>query len=116
MRTLYRTSAVVGAVLIAGTMGTAPASADHEVDLFTRLHHSNSFPNAAGSAEYERDSTGRELEVTVTNVKRLADRYVYVYVHGNKVGRIHVATSGWAHREWDTNHGDTFPAPQRAIG
>ncbi len=109
MRALYRASAVVGSLLIAGTMGVAPASASHELDLFTRLHHSSSFPNANGVAEYERGSTGRELEVTVNNINRLADRYVFVYVAGTKVGRIHVANSGWAHREWDTNHGDAIP-------
>jgi hypothetical protein len=102
---------VVG-VAVVSTMvlsSLAPAAQAVEVGLHARLRGSSAFPKGSGFSEYERDSRGREVEVTVRNIRLLAGKRVTVYVAGRKVGTILVRSTGVAHREWDTEHGDRIP-------
>jgi hypothetical protein len=98
---------------VASAMGLtliAPAAqAATEVQLFARLHGSASFSRATGSSEYERTTRQRDVEVTVNNIARLAGKRVTVYVNLKKVGTILVSSTGRAHREWSTEHGQSVP-------
>jgi hypothetical protein len=55
-------------------------------------------------------STKREVEVTVSGIRRLAGRRVTVYVNGRKVGTMRVSSTGRAHRDWSTSHGQSVPS------
>ncbi|HZC52083.1 MAG TPA: hypothetical protein VE441_06260 [Mycobacterium sp.] len=72
------------------------------------LNHSKAFTNATGHSDYERGN-GREVEVTVRHIARLAGKRVTVYVNYKKVGTMPVNSSGVAHREWDTERGQIRP-------
>jgi hypothetical protein len=87
-----------------------PAQAAVETDFFTFLRASDHFPGARGNSEYERQGTGREVEVTVTRIASLAGRRVSVRVNGHKVGTMRVSSRGRAHREWSTAHGQSVPS------
>jgi hypothetical protein len=91
----------VGSLTAAGlTTGlvAAPAQAA-EVDLAARMHSTNAYPNAHGHAEYESDNDGREFEISLAGVRRLAGHRVTVRVHGDIVGRMTVNQYGRAHLE-----------------
>lgn len=98
------------AVLAAlGVGSAAPVAHAADVDLLARLAGSAAFPNATGHSEYERTATEREVEVTVTHIAKLAGKRVSVFVNGKKVGTMLVSSTGRAHREWDTEHGQFVP-------
>ena len=100
----------VAAALFAFTFAvTAPVAQAAEVDLFTHMAGGAQFSNAHGYSEYDRSSEGREVEVRVTHLGKLAGERVKVIVNGHKVGRILVSSVGVAHREWDTEHGQNVP-------
>jgi len=108
MRTLRRH--FVAAILFVFAFAvTAPVAQAAEVDLFTHMAGSTHFPNAQGFSEYDRSNEGREVEVRVTHLSKLAGKRVKVIVNGHKVGRILVSSVGVAHREWDTEHGQKVP-------
>jgi hypothetical protein len=98
----------VAVALIAAIALAAPAAAA-EVDLRARLQGSAAYTNASGHSEYDRSAEGRDLEVLVRNIGRLAGHRVAVFVSGVKVGTIVVTTGGVAHREWDTERGQSVP-------
>jgi hypothetical protein len=102
---------VVGVIAVstALTCSFATAAQAAEVDLHARLSGSSAFSTATGSSDYERGSGGREVEVTVRNIAGLAGKRVGVFVAGAKVGTMRVRSTGVAHREWDTEHGDAVP-------
>jgi hypothetical protein len=87
----------------------APAAQAAEIDLHARLTGSTAFSRATGSSEYDRNTTERDVEVTVRNIAGLAGKSVTVWVSGSKVGTIRVTTAGVAHREWDTERGQFVP-------
>jgi len=98
--------------VVASTMAftaMAPAAQAVEVDLHARLNGSTAFTRATGFSEYGRSAEGREVEVTVRNIGGLAGQNVVVYVAGTKVGAIRVSSAGVAHREWDTERGQSVP-------
>jgi hypothetical protein len=96
--------------MVVAVLTLAPMAAQAvDVDLFVRLHGSPAYPTASGWSEYEHDATGREVEATLTNVKSLAGQRVTVIVNFKKVGTMLVSSTGRAHREWDTEHGDFVP-------
>lgn len=107
-RPLLAGLATAAAIVAAG--GVAPAaSVAAEVDLHAVLSHSTAFPNATGHSDYERGSAGREVEVTVRHIAKLAGKRVTVYVNYKKVGTMLVNGYGVAHREWDTDRGQYVP-------
>jgi hypothetical protein len=90
--------------------GPVPAaSAASPVHLHAALHHSSVFPNATGHSDYHRDGTARSIEVTVHHIAKLSGKRVQVFANHHIVGTIRVNTIGSAHREWDTEHGQTVP-------
>jgi hypothetical protein len=101
------------AVVTAGLLGfgglAAIARADSGIDLSARLHHSATSSNATGYSEYDRDATGREVEVTVRHIRGLSGHRVIVYVNYQRVGTMFVNRYGVAHREWDTDRGQFVP-------
>jgi hypothetical protein len=104
----------VGVAALAGgsVLGLVPAISAQAatVELHATLRGSASYPNPHGWAEFERNSsTDRELEVTGVHLNRLAGKYIVVFANGHKVGRIHVSSAGYAHREWETDHGQYVP-------
>lgn len=94
-----------------GAGGLAPAAnAAAAVDLHARLHHSTAFPNATGHSDYTRSpAAGRQVEVTVRHIVRLADKRVTVYVNRQKVGTMLVNSGGVAERHWSTSRGQAVP-------
>jgi hypothetical protein len=97
------------AVLATMSFTVLPPAAAVEVDLHTRLQGGAAFPRATGHSEYDRSSTEREVEVTVANIGSLAGHNVNVFVSGHKVGSMRVSIAGVAHREWDTERGQSVP-------
>lgn len=92
-----------------GLVGATPtAQAASEIDLYARLTHSRTSPNATGHSDYERGN-GREVEVTVRHIPGQAGKRVTVYVNYKKVGTMYVNRYGVAHREWDTDRGQYVP-------
>ena len=95
---------ITGGLLAVGCSGallvpvTVPAQAA-EVELESRMRPTAAFPNARGHAEYEKDSDGREFEISIAGVRKLAGRRVVVRVHGDFVGRMTVGPLGRAHLE-----------------
>lgn len=112
--TAYLTVATVAA---GGLVGLVPATAQAAtVERHATLYGSATYPKAHGWdgwAEYERTTTSsgteRELEVTAVHLGKLAGKYVVVFANGHKVGRIHVSSTGYAHREWETDRGQYVP-------
>lgn len=96
------------------TMTPTPSSpgqaATGHLELFTRLHAAAAYPQAAGSSEYDQEGTQRELDVTVTNIGGLAGHQITVFVNGTRAGAMLVSSTGRAHREWDTEHGQNVPS------
>lgn len=109
---MSKTTRLVGltaGALIVGFAVAPAAIAATEVHVDARLHGSSSFSRATGFSEYERAGTQRDVEVTVNHVARLAGKTLKVYVNGNWVGTMPVRSTGFAHREWDTDHGQRVP-------
>ena len=70
-------------------------------DLRARLVGSRAFPRADGQASYrvnqEGRRTSRDLSVSVSNVRQLRGRRLFVDVHGRSVGSMLVSRNGTAH-------------------
>ncbi|MGZ6697332.1 MAG: hypothetical protein ACXVFL_17045, partial [Solirubrobacteraceae bacterium] len=105
-----RALAVVPVAAVLATAMVMPAQAATETDYFTFLHASSHYPTAQGDSEFEREGTRREVEVTVTGIRRLAGQRVVVYVSGHRVGTMLVSSRGRAHRDWSTAHGQSVPS------
>jgi hypothetical protein len=108
MRTTRLIIAVLSTAAFVGVVMPGPVTAA-EVDLAARLDGSSSYSAATGRSEYESDSDGRDVEVTVAHISRLAGKRVTVVVGGHRVGTMLVSSTGRAHREWDTEHGQYVP-------
>jgi hypothetical protein len=83
--------------------------------LYAFLTAGRGYPKAVGSSEYDVEHGQRELEVTMAGVGGLAGKQLLVYLDGRKAGAVTVSSSGRAHREWDTEHGQRVP-PSAAGG
>jgi hypothetical protein len=81
-----------------------------EVHLFTYLQGHRGYRDATGSAEYDQDSDGRELEVHARQLQALAGQSLTVYVGATRVGTMAVSSSGTAAGDWDTSKGDQVPS------
>ena len=102
--------AVVPVVVALAAGMTAPAQAATETDYSTHLKPASQYPGARGDSEYEREGGKREVEVTVTGIRGLAGRRVAVYISGRKIGTMRVSSTGRAHRDWSTSHGQSVPS------
>jgi len=100
----------VPVVIALAAATAAPALAAAETDYVASLRQAAQYPSARGHSEYDREGTKREVEVTVSGIRRLAGRRVAVYVSGTKVGTMRVSSVGRAHREWSTSHGQSVPS------
>jgi hypothetical protein len=110
MRPTRKLSVLTAAAAI-GVTGLAPATpaSAAEVDLIAHLQGSVAYPNATGSSEYERNSYGRDVEVTVRHATSLTGTRLRVIVNHHRVGTMMVREGGYAHREWDTDRGESVP-------
>ncbi|HUZ36474.1 MAG TPA: hypothetical protein VMV17_09100 [Streptosporangiaceae bacterium] len=80
--------------------GTVPAQAAmHGMELQAALHSSHAYPRAAGSAAYESGDHGRELDVHLSHIARLAGGKLVVYLHGARAGTMTVSGAGYAHMD-----------------
>lgn len=104
---LIATAILTAALALPGTASTT----DMGTDLSTRLAGRGNYPAAAGYSEYHRNMmrNGREIEVRVHNISRLAGKDVTVFIDGKKLGRLAVSNSGNAHRHWATRNGQQVP-------
>ena len=100
----------VSAVIALAAALSAPAQAAFETDYVTGLKAASQYPSARGDSQYDREGTKREVEVTVTGIRRLAGSRVAVSVSGTRVGTMRVSSAGRAHREWSTSHGQFVPS------
>ncbi|HEY2551670.1 MAG TPA: hypothetical protein VGI64_13950 [Streptosporangiaceae bacterium] len=90
----------LGAAMTGGLLafGTIPAQASvHRTELHAALHGSHAFPRAAGHATFEIRNDGRELDVRVSHIARLAGKRLVVFVHGARAGTMTVTMAGTAH-------------------
>ena len=95
---LIAVGASVSGLVIATQIAPAPAAtATRELD--ARMTVTKAYPTACGRAEYDVDDNGREIEVNLRGVKRLAGQRVTVRVHGDLVGTLRVDRYGRAHLE-----------------
>ena len=107
---------VFGTVLaMSGLLFVSVAQAA-EIDLFARLAGSSAFPNATGTSEYDRGAEGRDVEITVRHIAKLAGKRVTFYVAGHKIGTAIVRSTGVAHIERDTEHGQYVPKASAGKG
>lgn len=79
------------------------------MNLAAGLNGSSAFSAATGRSEYGCDSSGRDVEVTVTHVSRLSGQKVTVVVAGHTVGTMLTLSTGRAQREWDTERCQHVP-------
>lgn len=91
-------AAVTAGMLAAGAV-PAQAAAMHGKELHAAPHGGHVYPRAGGRAAYESGDHGRELEVHVSHVARLAGRRLVVYVHGARAGTMTVSRAGRAHMD-----------------
>ena len=47
--------------------------------------------------------------MTVTHIASLAGKRLRVFVNATKVGTMRVSSTGRAHHDWDTDHGQSVP-------
>jgi hypothetical protein len=90
---------LAAAAMTAGMLaaGTVPAQAAmHGMELQAALHGGHAYPRAGGTAAYESGDHGRELEVHVSHIARLAGWKLVVYVHGARAGTMTVSRAGYA--------------------
>jgi hypothetical protein len=109
---MRRFTGILGAATLAaaGLSALAPATAQAAtIEMHATLRGSGDFIGAHGRAEYESSRTERELEVTASHLNNLAGRYVVVFAGGHKVGKMLVRSSGYVHREWETDRGQYVP-------
>jgi hypothetical protein len=88
---------------------TASATPAAEVHLYTYLLGHRGYRDGVGSAEYDQDGDGRELEVHARQIGELAGQSVTVYVGTTRVGTMAVTADGNAQGDWDSAHGDRVP-------
>jgi hypothetical protein len=111
MRSVRIRAAVTAAVAIGVTGWSAATPANASVgELEARLHGSGAYPNASGVSQFEPDSRGREIEVTVRHVAALAGKRLTVIVGGHRLGKVKVRSTGVAHGEWESWEGKTVPS------
>jgi hypothetical protein len=101
-----------GALLMLGAVAAtgedAAAAASTGVELHAALRHSSTHPHASGRSHYERKDGKREVDVTV-RAAGLAGRRVTVFVNHRLVGSMRLSATGFAHRHWSTEHGQSVP-------
>lgn len=99
---MFTAAVAMPGIASTSTMGT---------DLSTRLAGGGNYPAASGYSAYHRNmmKNGREIEVRVHNISRLAGKHVTVFIDGNKLGRVAVSNLGNAHRHWATWNGQRVP-------
>ena len=103
----------VAVALITAFALATPATAA-ELDLKAHMNHGPRFAQVAGQSEYDRDAWGREVDVELRGIGRLAGHRITVFVSGERVGTMLVTASGHANHEWDTEHGEFVP--RTAVG
>lgn len=104
------------AATVLGLAVAVPAAQAVEIDLHAVLHGTAAFPNARGSSDYERGNGQRDVEVTVTGIRKLAGRQVTFFVAGSKIGTARVSSLGRVHIERDTEHGQFVPRASAGNG
>ena len=103
----FGAAALAAGMLTAGTIpasagtaqatGTAQVTAMHQMELQAGLYGSRAFPRAGGTASYQSGGHGRELDIHVSHLTRLAGWQLIVYVHGARAGTMTVSRTGYAH-------------------
>ena len=103
MQMQLQRSRIAGALLAVSTGAAtalvpvaAPAQAAG-VDCYAHMNASAAYPNAHGGARYESHTDGREFEIHVGGIQKLAGERLVVRVHGDPVGRMRVSQYGRAH-------------------
>lgn len=91
------------------TTSATTAAPSVEVHLYTYLLGHRGYRDGVGSAEYDQDGDGRELEVHARQIGELAGQSVTVYVGTTRVGTMAVTAAGTAQGDWDSAHGDRVP-------
>lgn len=115
MRMITRLTGLAAGVMLAAGAFAVPSSAAttaRGVDLYTHLSGSSAYPAATGYSEYHQHMgmmRGREVEVNLNHLTRLAGQQVFVYLNGTKVGGMRVSSGGHAYRHWETWNGDRVP-------
>ena len=73
------------------------------------LHHSTSYPKAAGMAQYQSQPGQRELQIEAEHLKALAGKPVVFYANGSKYGTATVTGLGKAQITHNTELGQRVP-------
>ena len=115
MRLLRWYVGIIAAVVMALAVAV-PAAQAVEIDLHARLAGTAAFPRALGSSEYERGGGGREVEITVNRIAKLAGKRVTFFVAGSKIGTALVSSTGRVHIERETAHGQFVPVASAGSG
>jgi hypothetical protein len=101
---------VLAVILSLLAFSAASAIAASHFELSASLNGGKSFPHAHGSSRFERHTTNRDLDVSLSGVMRLSGQRVVVKVAGTRIGTMLVSSDGMAHRNWDTADGHTVPS------
>jgi hypothetical protein len=117
MRRITRLMGLVAPIMLTATLAMPGIASTTTMgtDLSTRLAGRGNYPAASGYSEYHRNMmrNGRQIEVRVHNISRLAGKHVTVFIGGKKLGRLAVSNSGNAHRHWATWNGQQVPRCSR---
>jgi hypothetical protein len=115
MRTSTRLAGLAAGVMLAAGALAVPSSAvtaARGVDLFGHLSGSSAYPAATGYSEYHQDMgmmRGREVEVNLHHLARLAGHQVLIYLNGTKVGAMRISSGGHGYHHWATWNGQRSP-------
>jgi hypothetical protein len=115
MRLLRWHVGIIAAVVMALAVAV-PAAQAAELDLHALLHGTTAFPNARGHSEYERGNGGREVEINVSGIAKLAGKRVTFFVAGSRIGTALVSSAGRVRIERDTERGQFVPVASAGNG
>jgi predicted PilT family ATPase len=78
-------------------------------DMKIALRSGKAYPQAKGSAQYQAQTSQRELQVEVEHIRSLQGKHVLFYVNGAKIGAARVSSLGKAELSRNTERGQRVP-------
>lgn len=92
-RTVLAIAASAATVLASMSAPAQAAGVDTHADMHSMADH----PNALGDARYESRPGGREFDIYIRGIHKLAGKRLTVHAHGALVGHMQVSARGRAH-------------------
>jgi hypothetical protein len=99
-------------IALIGALAAQPAAATttQTVNWQIALKHTNAFPTATGSAQYQAQPGQRELQMELEHLAKLAGQNVSFYANGAKFGVAKVSSKGIVQIDRNTELGQSVPS------